>query len=184
MRKHFLQLSWIASFAGLAACSSVSTKNASTVADSAGMSAAAISNASYVNLNTGEQLSLMRDTMAASGAGGSSFVYSDSHNPIEPDLLFVDVSSGDTLYGPSGTIVNNAITKSGDVWKLDETKVIREGDKVKVKNDSTKLKMSEEQMKVKTGDTKVKVDGNETKVKTPDSKEKVDETGQKKIKPQ
>lgn len=139
------------------------------------------SSASFKSLNTGpgSSTTIIRDTVS----GG--YVYSESSKPIDADLLFVDVSTGDTLYGPSGQIVNNAVIQQEGTWKLDETKIKRDGDKIKVKSGEDKLKIDDEETKVKTGDSKVKTDADdpEAKIKTPDSKTKVEED-ETKVKPQ
>ena len=99
-------------------------------------------------------------------------------------MLFVDVSTGDTLYGPSGTIVNNALIQTDGTWKLDEAKIKRDGDKVKIKTADEKLKMEDDEMKLKDGTSKLKTDEDESKTKTPSTKEKSDmEDNESKTKP-
>ena len=201
MKLNYLRAVALTSIIAFTACTSTN-KNDSANADSASTTevgdADNTADATFVNLSTGEPVTITRESSGSSGessgagsgsasagssSGGGRYVYIDSRKPIEADMLFVDVSSGDTLYGPSGIVVNNAITQSNGKWILDETKVEREGDEIKVKNGNDKLKMEDDEMKVKTGDSKIKVDGNETKVKTPTSKEKVDDDGETTIKP-
>jgi RNase P/RNase MRP subunit p29 len=51
-------------------------------------------------------------------------------------------------------------------WMLDETKVKRDGDKIKIKyEDGTKIKIDGEEMKLKDEDGKIKIDGDSIKVK-------------------
>ncbi|WP_207428992.1 hypothetical protein [Pedobacter sp. SYSU D00535] len=154
----------------LFACSSASNDNAGT--DSAATNSTGdmqVSGASYVNLKTGEPVTIVRDEEKG------YYVYSDSREPIENDLLFVDVNSRDTLYGRTGVVVNTAIKSNGGTYTLDETRIERDGEEIKVKTADGKLKIDGEEMKYKEGeDNKIKVDGEESKVKTSDSKEKVD----------
>jgi len=144
------------------------------------------SGASYVSLNSSSgsgssssSTQIIRDTTS-----GGGYIYAETRKPIEADLLFVDVSSGDTLYGPSGDIVNNALIQENGTWKLDEAKIKRDGNKIKIKSGDDKMKMDEDEMKMKTGDSKTKVDvDDDSKIKTPDSKTKVDDDGETKVKP-
>lgn len=166
--------------------SSESDSTSTETASSDGTSTSG-SGASYVSLNSGSgsgssgssSTQIIRDTTS-----GGGYIYADTRKPIEADLLFVDVSSGDTLYGPSGDIVNNALIQDNGTWKLDEAKIKRDGNKIKVKSGDDKMKMDEDEMKMKTGDSKMKVDVNDdSKLKTPDSKTKVDDDGDTKVKP-
>ncbi|MFD2162424.1 hypothetical protein ACFSJU_08465 [Paradesertivirga mongoliensis] len=152
------------------ACSSSNNDNAnadSTATDSTGMS---VSQASYVNLSTGEPVTITQDTEKG------YYVYSDTRQPVEKDLFFVDVTSNDTLYGTKGVVVNNAIIKTPTgSWSLNESMVERDGDEIKIKTADGKLKMEGDEMKYKEGEEiKTKVDGEETKSKTSDSKTKTD----------
>ena len=150
------------------ACNSNTNDNATTDSVETEMSA---SEASYVNLSTGEPVTIIRDTEK------DQYIYSDTKQPIERDLFFVDVNTRDTLYGTSGVVVNNAVIKSpAGTWTLNESMVERDGDEIKIKTDSTKMKIDGDEMKYKEGDgSKVKVDGDESKTKTPDSKTKTDD---------
>lgn len=147
------------------ACNSESNNNAST--DS--LSADGNTEATYVNLSTGEPLQIVNDTEKG------YYVYSDTKLPVDNDLIFVDVSTRDTLYGKTGAIVNNAILQSASgAWTLNDELVERNGDEIKIKTADGKLKIDGDELKYKEGDTKVKVDGDESKVKTADSKTKTD----------
>ncbi|MEJ6982072.1 hypothetical protein WG906_16505 [Pedobacter sp. P351] len=148
------------------ACNNTSNDNANADSTATDMNT---SEASYVNLSTGEPVTIVRDTEKG------HYVYSDTKQPIEKDLFFVDVNTRDTLYGTSGVVVNNAVIKSPEgSWTLNEELVIRDGDNIKIKTADGKLKMDGDEMKYKEGDTKVKVDGDESKTKTIDSKTKTD----------
>ncbi|MGV3508803.1 MAG: hypothetical protein ACO1N7_05885 [Sphingobacteriaceae bacterium] len=154
------------------ACNNSSDNNANSDSTATGMD---VAEASYVNLSTGEPVTVIHDTEKG------QYVYSDTKQPVESDLFFVDVNTRDTLYGTTGVVVNNAIIKSPEgTWTLNEEMVERDGEEIKIKTADGKLKIDGEEMKYKEGeDTKVKVDGEESKIKTPDSKEKTDGTESK-----
>jgi len=164
------------------ACNSETKKNsdADSVSATDNAETGTPNTTSYVRLNSGtETQTIIRDT-----AEGGGYIYANSREPLENDLLFVDVSTGDTLYGPSGTIVNNAVIQTDGTWKLDEAKIKRDGDKVKIKSGDEKLKMDDDELKLKSGDTKMKSDEDESKTKTPSTKEKNDmEDDESKTKP-
>jgi len=164
------------------ACNSGAKKSsdADSVSSMESTEAGSAGTASYVRLNSGtETQTIIRDTIE-----GGGYIYADSREPLESDLLFVDASTSDTLYGPTGTIVNNALVKTDGTWKLDEAKIKRDGDKVKIKTADEKLKMEDEEMKLKSGDSKLKTDEDESKTKTPSTKEKSDmEDNESKTKP-
>lgn len=166
------------------ACNNSSNDNAnadSTATDSTGMQT---SEASYVDLSTGEPVTIVRDTEKG------YYVYSDTKEPVKDDFFYVDVNTRDTLYGKTGVVVNNAMIKSdAGSWSLNESMVERDGEEIKIKTADGKLKIDGEEMKYKEGEeTKVKVDGEETKTKTGDSKTKTDgaesktKTGDTKVK--
>ena len=197
MKVPMLKLMAFGVLLGFTACSGNKTNESAENTDSANtanQSATDSLSSGYVNLSTGEKITLTKEGSAGSGAGASSatsgsesgsgmYIYADTRKPIDADMLFVDVSTGDTLYGPSGVVVNNALINSGGTWKLDETKIERDGDEIKVKSDTEKLKMDDDEMKLKTGDSKIKADEDESKTKTSTSKEKVDDDGETKVKP-
>ena len=171
----------IVSMSVLYSCSSKNNQSADSDSVSTGSEASSLgTGASYVNLNTasGTSTAIMKDTTEAGG-----YVYSDTYKPIDEDILFVDVSTNDTLYGPTGLVVNNAIIHENGTWKVDKTKIKRDGNEIKIKSGDDKLKIEDEELKMKTGDSKMKVDDDEAKLKTPDSKTKV-EDDETKVKPQ
>lgn len=174
MKTHlkFLAVAAIVSFA---ACNNAN-KNGTEGTSAGNDDSTPTSGASYVVLNSGQTGTIVRDA----DAGG--YVYVDSRKPIENDMLFVDVTSGDTLYGPKGVIVNNALIGTEGSWKLDEAKVERDGDEIKIKTEDGKIKIDGDEMKAKGEDSKLKVDGDESKAKDGDMKEKT-EDDETKIKP-
>lgn len=128
-------------------------------------------NSKYVDLKTGQPVDLYYDSKKKK-------TYSASNN--EPVDLYVNVATGDTIYGEGRFVVNNYIIKTEDgKYKLDNKKVKIDGDEIKIKEGNKKFKMSADEMKMKDGDTdtKIKADADESKVKTEDMKTK-DETGE------
>jgi len=129
--------------------------------------------ARYLDLNTGDSLAIVRDS--ASG----EFV--DEHTGKAPTAIFVDTRSRDTIYGPTGRVVN------GNVQKDDHgTWVVKGGgDEYKAKaEDGTKVKVEGEDSKLKSGSYTRKVDGDgDVKIETGTKTIKIDgETGERKVK--
>ncbi|HEY8896382.1 MAG TPA: hypothetical protein VIM79_16260 [Niastella sp.] len=126
-------------------------------------------NSKYVDLKTGQPVDLYYDSKKKK-------TYSAGND--EPVDLYVNVATGDTIYGEGRFIVNNYIVKTEDgKYKLDDKKVKIDGDEIKIKEGNKKFKISADEMKIKDGDTKVKADADESKIKTEDMKTK-DEKGE------
>lgn len=126
-------------------------------------------NSKYVDLKTGQPVDLYYDSKKKK-------TYSASND--EPVDLYVNVATGDTIYGEGRFVVNNYIVKTEDgKYKLDNKKVKIDGDEIKIKEGNKKFKMSADEMKIKDGDTdtKIKADADESKVKTEDMKTKKEE---------
>jgi hypothetical protein len=178
MKTTLLKISALALIPAVFACNS-SDKSASasdSTATATEADGATVSNASYVNLSTGEPVTIEKGT-------SGSYIYTESQKPVEEELLFVDVSTGDTLYGPTGVLVNNAVIRDdAGMWTVDGAKVKQDGDELKVKSGDAKLKVDGEDAKLKVGDSKVKTDDGESKTKTPQGKQKV-EDDEVKVKP-
>ena len=103
---------------------------------------------SYKDLRTGETVYIIADPTTGWAMDSISKV------PVE---FYID-NSGDTLF-QTGLVVNNAIMKADGKWMLDETKIKRDGNDVKIKySDGSKVKMDGEEVKIKTDDGKIKVD--------------------------
>jgi hypothetical protein len=166
MKINILKMAGVLLVSTSIACTSNTNDNAATDSVETEVNT---SEASYVNLSTGEPVTIIRDTEKG------QYVYSDTKQPIEKDLFFVDVNTSDTLYGTSGVVVNNAVIKSPEgSWTLNDEMVIRDGDEIRIKTADVKLKIDGDEMKYKEGDSKVKTNGDESKTKTPDSKTKTD----------
>lgn len=120
----------------------------------------------YTNLVTGKRVYIIRDPE-------TGYAY-DSVGRAPVDFYIND--SNDTLYR-TGQVVNNAIVKYDDgTWKIDETKIKANGDKLKVKDPDSKVKMEDgNEVKVKVGDYKKKVDGDKVKEKDADTKSKTED---------
>jgi hypothetical protein len=128
-------------------------------------------NSKYVDLKTGQPVDLYYDSKKKK-------TYSAGND--EPVDLYVNVATGDTIYGEGRFVVNNYIVKTEDgKYKLDNKKVKIDGDEIKIKEGNKKFKMSADEMKIKDGDTdtKIKADADESKIKTEDMKTK-DEKGE------
>lgn len=109
----------------------------------------------YFDLNTGKSVELEKDPKTG------LMVRTDTKNPVE---IYVDTKTNDTIYGPTGKVIN------GHVVKLGDSKYKYEDGEYKIKNDEADYKKKVEKdgdIKIKDGDTKIKIDG---------------ETGEKKVK--
>lgn len=122
----------------------------------------------YIDLSTGQQTDLYYDPKARR-------VYSAMTN--EPVDFYVDMSTGDTIYGRGRYVVNNYIMRSNEgMYKLNADKVKMDKDEIKIKEgnkkfkmDNSKMKMKEPEMKMKgdttTGKMKKNMEGNRSKTK-------------------
>jgi lipopolysaccharide export system protein LptA len=174
MKKLFLSFTAMA-LLGFAACNSESSKDEtamdSTTATADGNIAANTTttrtfDGTYTDLSTGRSVQVRRDE------ANGYMVDAATGQPIE---FFVDMSTRDTFYGKTGTVVNNAILADHGTYKLDESKVKWEGDELKIKYaDGSKEKVDGDEYKYKDGDSKMKVDGDEAKYKDENVKVKVE----------
>ena len=118
-------------------------------------STAQVAPGSYTNLNTGKTVYIVVDPTTGWAVDSITKV------PVE---FYID-TTGDTLF-QTGVVVNHAIMKTDGKWMLDETKIKRDGDDIKIKySDGSKVKMDDEDLKIKGEEGKVKVDDDTTKVK-------------------
>jgi hypothetical protein len=132
------------------------------------------SNTKYVDLKTGQPVDLYYDSKKKK-------TYSTTND--EPVDLYVNVATGDTVYGEGRYIVNNYIIQTEDgKYKLDNKKVKIDGDEIKIKEGNKKFKIEEGEMKMKDEDAKIKADADESKIKTEDMKIKDEEGEQTKTK--
>jgi hypothetical protein len=119
----------------------------------------------YVDLNTGKKIYIVKDE--------STGYAIDSIEKVPVDF-YINSSTNDTLYR-TGMVVNNMLVEEDGKWKLDDTKVKIDGDKIKIKDDSTKVKIDGDKSKEKSGDYKEKMNGNDGKIKDGDSKIKIED---------
>lgn len=104
----------------------------------------------YLDLNTGQVVDLYYDAK-------KNRVYSTVTN--EPVDFYVDMSTGDTIYGTGRYVVNNYIVKSPEgQYRLDMKKVKMEKNELKMKDGNKKFKMDKSDMKMKGSDMKMKGD--------------------------
>lgn len=108
----------------------------------------------FIDLETGKHINVVKD---------STNGYMVNADTKEPVIIYVDTQNNDTIYGKTGKVINNHITKteegkykyvSHDDMKSDddESYKIKDGDyKKKVEKDGD--------VKIKDGDTKIKIDG-------------------------
>ena len=136
------------------------------------------SSGNYVDLATGKPLTKDPKT---------GLYVDEAGRPVE---FFVDINSKDTFYSRTGQNVNNALVQEHGKWKIGNTKIVSEGDemkirtpngRVKVENDeakakdvNTKLKVEDDGIKMKGKDSKLKTDDDQMKAKGPHGKEKID----------
>lgn len=118
-------------------------------------STAAVVPGTYKELVTGKTVYIIADPETGWAVDSISRV------PVE---FYID-NAGDTLF-QTGLVVNHAIMKADGKWMLDETKIKRDGDEIKIKySDGSKVKMDEGDLKIKSDDGKIKVDEDTVKVK-------------------
>ncbi len=121
----------------------------------------------YTDLSTGQPVDLYYDPKTRR-------TYSSITN--EPVDFYVDMSSGDTIYGRGRYVVNNYIVRSADnSYKLDEGKVKIDKNEIKIKDGNKKWKMDKSEMKIKDGNMKGKADSTDVKMKGDDMKRKMDD---------
>lgn len=117
----------------------------------------------YVDLNTGKKVYIVRDT--------SSGYATDSIAKVPIDF-YINSETSDTL-DRTGMVVNHMLVQEDGKWKLDETKVKIDGDKMKIKDGDSKTKIDGDKSKVKDGDYKEKMNGDDGKIKDGDTKIKI-----------
>src|SRR5690349_6602940 len=83
--------------------------------------AAVVEPGTYVDLNTGKEVYIVRDETTGYATDSIAKV------PVE---FYVKTSTNDTLFR-TGQVVNNMLLQEEGKWKLDETKVKVDGDEIK-----------------------------------------------------
>lgn len=129
----------------------------------------------YIDPNTGAPVDLYYNAQ-------EKMTYNrENDKPVE---FYVNTNSGDTVYGQGRYIVNGYLIRTeGGTFKLNDAKVERDGDELKIIGENGKLKIDGDEMKFKDGDEyKYKRDGDEIKIKTGDKKIKMEEGKPTKVK--
>lgn len=124
--------------------------------------------ATCIDLDSGQTITIEKDSVTG------KMVNAETHKPVR---LYVDKTTRDTIYGVTGEVVNNKITRTED------GKYVYAGE-YKNKGENYKEKYEDGDYKIKGEDYKKKVDADgDVKIKTGDTKIKIDgETGERKVK--
>lgn len=127
--------------------------------------------AEFVDLNTGEEIAVVKDEETGKMV---------NEKTKEPVTIYVRTSTKDTIYGPTGEVINNKVVKDN------EGKFVYDNDgSAKMEVGDTKIKLDEDgEYKEKDGDYKLKIDKDgDVKMKNGDITVKTDgETGETKVK--
>lgn len=118
---------------------------------------------SYLDLTSGKKVYIIPNN--SSGYATDSI----ANVPIE---FYINPETNDTL-DRTGMVVNHMLVQEDGKWKLDETKVKIDGDKMKMKDGDSKTKIDGDKSKVKDGDYKEKMNGDDGKIKDGDTKIKI-----------
>jgi len=133
-------------------------------------------NERYLNLNTGENVELEKDSTTG------FMIDADSRKPID---VYVDTKTGDTIYGRTGKVINGHVVKDEKgVYAYKDWDVKQEGEEYKAKADDAKIKSEDGDSKTKDGSYTKKVDEDgDVKIENGSTTVKIDgETGKKKVK--
>jgi hypothetical protein len=126
---------------------------------------------SYIDLRTGQPVDLYYSPK-------NNRTYSMVTN--EPVDYYVNLATGDTVYGRGRYIVNNYLVRSADgMYNLDDKRIKMDKNDIKMKDGTMKLKMDKGKMKMKDADGKWKMDKDNSKMKTGDMKMKTDSSKMK-----
>ena len=112
-------------------------------------------NSRYVDPNTGRSLTLVKD------ASTGLMVDEETKKPV---YMYVDTETKDTVYGPTGKVINGYVVLEEGKYKYTENELKLKGDG----DDDYKMEVEKDgDIKIKDGDKKLKIDGEtgETKVK-------------------
>lgn len=106
-------------------------------------------NARYVDPNTGRNLALVKDESTG------LLVDEETKKPV---YIYVDTETKDTVYGPTGKVINGQVKLEEGKYKYAELEIKGDDYKMEVEKDGD--------IKIKDGDTKTKIDGETGEVKT------------------
>jgi hypothetical protein len=116
----------------------------------------------YLDLKTGQPVDLYYNPR-----------YNRTYSVVtnEPVDYYVNLSTGDTVYGRGRYIVNNYMVRTADgMYRLDDKRIKMDKDDIKMKDGNMKFKMDKGKMKIKEGDDKMKMNKDGSKMKTGDMK--------------
>ena len=131
----------------------------------------------FLNLSSGEEVSIVEDD-------NGRMVEEETGEPV---LLYVNTRTNDTIYGPTGRVVNGDLKyrKAEGVYVYDdgERKIKIDGDEFKMKDGDSKVKrdLDGDEYKYKDGDVTIKRDRDDYKVEGKGYTKKVDEDGDIKV---
>ena len=110
----------------------------------------------YLDLSTGDRVDLEKDSSTG------LMVRTDTKKPVE---IYVDTKTNDTIYGPTGKVINGHVVRGSDnVYWYD----VDYDNEYKAKSSDYKMEVEKDgDITIKDGDTKTKIDGKtgEKKVK-------------------
>ena len=118
----------------------------------------------YIDLRTGQPVDLYYSPK-----------YNRTYSIItnEPIDYYVNIATGDTVYGRGRYIVNNYLVRTPEgMYRLDDKRIKMDKNDIKMKDGNMKLKMDKGKMKTKDADGKMKMDKDDSKMKTGDMKMK------------
>lgn len=108
----------------------------------------------YYDLTAGRYVDLEKD------ANTGRMINSDTHEPV---YIYVDTKTNDTIYGPTGKVINGYVVRTSDgKYKYESD------DEYKLKDEDYKKKVDGDEVKIKDGDKKIKKDEDGKKVKNDD----------------
>jgi hypothetical protein len=114
----------------------------------------------YLDLNTGETVVLKKDSTSG------LMVNAATGKPVH---IYVDTKTHDTIYGPTGQVVNGKVVKANDgkfTYPEGDLKIKEEANgEYKIKSDDYKKKVEDGEVKIKDGDKKIKIEDGQRKVK-------------------
>jgi len=132
--------------------------------------------ARYLDLNTGEYMAMKKDSVSG------QMVNAQTGKPVD---VYVDTQTHDTIWGPSGEVVNGRVVNTGTSTKTHwEVRNQSGSTSTSVESSPDKVKIEDGEVKVKDGDYTKKVDKDgDVKIETGNKTIKIDgETGERKVK--
>jgi hypothetical protein len=112
----------------------------------------------YYDLNKGEDVALVKDERTG------LMVDADTRKPV---YIYVDESTNDTIYGPTGKVINGEVVLEDGKYKYGDLKIKQDEDgDFKIKDGDYKRKVEADgDIKIKDGDKTTKIDGETGEVK-------------------